>query len=86
MERAQAVIVAAEHLHATEASIDGAYGKVTAALSALGDAQAAMARAHGKLNVTKTKIGCRTVATGGEDKGNEDLMPRGERIELRAVG
>jgi CelD/BcsL family acetyltransferase involved in cellulose biosynthesis len=103
MERTQAVIVAAEYLHASENAIDSAYAQVadlagrlvrlrgearlsstvgqdavhevTAALSALGDAQAAIARAHAKLNVTKTRIGCRTVDTGGQDKDNQDVVP-----------
>ena len=114
MERSQAVIMAAEQLHATEAAIDAAYAQVadfagrlvrlriearlsstvgqdalddiTMALGHLGNAQSAVVRGHGKLNITKVKIGCRTVDTGGEDKPNQDLVPAAARPELRAVG
>ena len=96
MERTQAVILAAEQLHATEAAIDAAYAhvadfaarlvrlrgearlsstvgqdaldEITTALGHLGNAQSAVVRGHGKLNITKVRIGCGAVATGGEDK------------------
>ena len=52
-----------------------AFDAVTAALGELSQARAEMIRAHGELNEVKTRIGCRTVATGGGDKEEYDVAP-----------
>ena len=112
MERSQAVIMTAEHLHAAEAAIAAAYAQtadlaagvirlrqaaglsptvghqalddITSALQALGSAQSAIARGHGKLRITQVRIGCRTVDTGGQDKDDQDFAPQGA-APLRVV-
>ena len=114
MDRQQAVLLAAEQLHDTEAAIDAAYAhvadfagrlvrlraearlsstvgqdaldEVTNALAHLGNAQSAMVRSHGKLKITQVRIGCGAVATGGEDKGNQDSEISSRMPALRAVG
>ena len=59
---------------------------VTAAITALGGARAAIVRAHSELDGVKTRIGCRTTNTGGQDKDNQDSMPASGRAALRALG
>lgn len=45
---------------------------VSAAIQRFGEARAALVRAHAGLNAVKTRMGCATVATGGEDKHDHD--------------
>ncbi len=49
---------------------DGAFTKLVAAISALGEARAAMVAVHGELDSTRLRIGVRTKLAGYEDKGN----------------
>ena len=58
--------------------------EVVAALSALGDAQAAIVRVRAKLNVTKARLSCRTVDTGGQDEDNQDFMPTQAALKAEA--
>ncbi len=60
-----------------------ALNAVTATLGELAQARSEIVRAHGELNDVKTRIGCRTIASGGGDKGSHDIMP--DKVPLSVV-
>ena len=58
---------------------------VTSTLSALSAARGELVRAHGELADVKVRIGCRTVASGGEDKDDEIGYAIGEATPLSVI-
>lgn len=60
----------------------GKLGQTTIALYA---GHIAIVDVHAALNGVKTRIGCRTVASGGGEKYDEDAMPRAAHERPRLV-
>ncbi|WP_158918629.1 hypothetical protein [Caulobacter sp. S45] len=58
---------------------------VTAAMNSLNAARAQILQAHGELAEVKTRMGCRTVATGGGDKDDTDAIAAPQPLALVAV-
>jgi hypothetical protein len=61
------------------------FDAVTATLNELSQARAEIVRAHTELADVKIRIGCATVATGGGDKEDTDIVQAPARRALAAV-
>jgi hypothetical protein len=61
-----------------------AFDSVTSALAALSTARREIVKAHRELDAVKTRIGCRTVASGGMDK-DDSISPANEPVPARST-